>query len=134
MRKRDMNRVIHNREYRFAVPGIAASFRTKSSKKYKLRIKKEAKKLFKRPLLNMNIEIRIDYFHIGKRKFDMDNVAKSVLDALNKIAYLDDKQASLQSAEAHYLGAFIRLHGGPVDIVKPMKYYPNYTFIRLRAI
>ena len=80
------------------------------------------------------MEIRIDYFHCRKRNFDMDNVAKAVIDALSKIAFYDDKQARLQSAEGHWLGGGYVVYNGPLDLIKPLRKYDEYTFIRIRHI
>lgn len=38
--------------------------------------------------------ITLDVFHRDRRWPDVDNVLKSVLDGLNTVAYLDDKQVS----------------------------------------
>lgn len=45
------------------------------------------------------ISISVDPYHIpvSKLRGDLDNYAKSVLDALNKVAYIDDKQIHLLS-------------------------------------
>jgi hypothetical protein len=62
----------------------------------------------------------------------MDNVAKCVLDAMNQIAYTDDRLARLQSATAHDLTRRFTLSGGPVDLVKTLRMYSDYLIVRIR--
>jgi Holliday junction resolvase RusA-like endonuclease len=78
------------------------------------------------------VELRLDYFHRSRRRFDIDNLAKCVLDALNGVAYVDDQLASLESATAHDLRRRIYIYGGPVDLVKPMRDHDEYLFVRIR--
>ena len=80
------------------------------------------------------VEIRIDYFHTAKRRCDMDNVAKAVMDALNGLAYDDDQLATLQSATAYDLTRRITLTAGPVDLVKPLKTHKDYVMVRIRVV
>lgn len=63
---------------------------------------------------------------------DMDNVAKCVLDALNGVAYVDDKQVRVQSAKAYLLRSPVEIWDGPVDLIKPLSKYEEYVFIRVR--
>ena len=62
----------------------------------------------------------------------MDNVAKAVLDALNGVAYVDDRLVKLQSAKAHDLTRRVTLAAGPVDLIKPLRKHTDYVFIRIR--
>lgn len=64
----------------------------------------------------------------------MDNVAKCVLDALNGIAYVDDRQVPRQSAHAHNLRERFTLSGGPVDLIKPLVAHAEYVFVRVREV
>jgi hypothetical protein len=64
----------------------------------------------------------------------MDNIAKCVIDALNGIAYTDDQLARLQSARAHNIAKRVTIGGGPVDLVKPLRRYRDYLFVRIRII
>lgn len=38
------------------------------------------------------VEMRIDFYCKTKRRTDIDNLSKSVMDGLNQIAYIDDSQ------------------------------------------
>ena len=57
-------------------------------------IPKSVSKKKREQMLNGNIRPTI--------KPDLDNIAKSILDALNKLAYLDDKQIVLLKVEKFY--------------------------------
>jgi hypothetical protein len=78
------------------------------------------------------LEIRLDYFHTHERRLDMDNVSKCVLDGLNGIAYTDDRLAKVQTSRSHDLRTRVDLQGGPVDLVKPLRRYSEYLFVRVR--
>ncbi len=125
-------RVYRATEYRLVVPGRAVSFRSKHAKSYKDLVSRLAFSLFSAPASGEEMEVRIDYFHSSRRDMDMDNIAKCILDALNGIAYVDDQQVSLQSAAAHSLLSIVNLPQGPVDLVKPLAQFEEYTMIRIR--
>ena len=42
--------------------------------------------------LECPVAVAIDLYLHGKRRIDVDNCAKSILDGMNKIVYLDDNQ------------------------------------------
>jgi len=65
---------------------------------------------------------------------DMDNISKCVMDALNKVLYVDDKQVRYQKSIAHDLSDFVRIRGGPIDLVKALQVYDEYLFIRIREV
>lgn len=80
------------------------------------------------------MEVLLDYFHTVRRRVDMDNVAKCVIDALNRVAYADDRQVVHQYSRAHDLTKRLRLPGGPVDLVKPLAEHTEYLFVRVREV
>lgn len=123
----------HFPEYRFVIPGQAISFRSHKAKKYKQLVRRIAKDVLPKRLIGQFIEVHMDYFHSRPRRLDMDNVAKCVLDALNGVAYVDDKQVRVQSAKAYLLRSPVEIWGGPVDLIKPLSKYEEYVFIRVRS-
>ncbi len=125
-------RVVDAREYRFVVAGPGVSFRSHSAKAYKHRVRLAARGIVPIKLIAVPVELTLDYFHQSRRRFDMDNLAKCVLDALNGVAYVDDQLACVQSATAHDLTRVIHIHGGPVDLVKPLRDHDDYLFVRIR--
>ncbi len=127
-----MVHVVGAREYRFVVGGPAVSFRSPDAGAYKRRVRQAGSGCLPNDPIAVPVELRLDYFHRSRRRFDMDNVAKCVLDALNGVAYVDDLLASLESATAHDLRRRIHIHGGPVDLVKPLRDHDEYLFVRIR--
>lgn len=128
-----MRYVDHRLEYRLVIPGNAKSFRSKDAQAYKQEIRITAKKNVSQQFLGREIEVRLDYFYTGRRRPDMDNITKCVLDALSGVAYADDRQVRVASAVAHFLGEIVQINGGPVDLVKPLAHYQRYLFIRIRG-
>lgn len=127
-----MVHIVRAREYRFVVGGPAVSFRSPRARAYKRRVRRAGRRSLPATPIDTPVELRIDYFHRDRRRVDMDNVAKCVLDALNGVAYIDDRLASVQSATAYDLRRVVRIHGGPVDLVKPMRKHDDYLFVRIR--
>lgn len=99
---------------------------------YRERVREIAKPLFPEPAPKVRVVIWLDYFHTEPRRFDMDNVAKCVLDALTGLAYVDDQQVIEQLSQAHDLRHVIRIPGGPLDLVKPLVKFETYLFVRVR--
>jgi len=129
-----MRQLHRSSEYRIVIPGKAVSFRSSKSGDYKTKIKEVAKRIFDKPIIGDFVEVRLDYFHMKRRRMDMDNIAKCVLDALNSIAYKDDRQVKLQSAIAHSLASVVFIRQGMVDLVKPLAQYEEYIFIRIKKV
>jgi Holliday junction resolvase RusA-like endonuclease len=128
-----MRTIVGAREVRFVVPGSATSFRVAGAKEYKRQIAEVARPRFEGAPPIGALEIRLDYFHTTPRRFDMDNLAKAVIDALSGVAYVDDRQVRLQSSRAHDLTGVLALSGIPVDLVKPLRDgHANYLLTRLR--
>ena len=63
----------------------------KEGKDYKENLAKIAKEHFREPIVG-NFVMRIDLLFPDKRRRDVDNYNKIILDALEGIAYIDDKQ------------------------------------------
>ena len=129
-----MVRVSNQPEYRFVVPGPAVSFRSPKRDEYRTHVQRLASSVFPKTPTSEHVEIFLDYFHTRARKVDIDNVAKNVLDALNRIAYEDDRQVVRLHPRAHSLAEPISLPDGPVDLIKPLADYAEYLFIRIRKV
>jgi Holliday junction resolvase RusA-like endonuclease len=128
-----MTTLIKALEYRLAVPGKPESFRSRKSKDFREKIKKYAELIIHEPIIK-GVEVYVDYFHRRNRKMDMDNISKNVLDALNGIAYKDDRQVKNQNSRAHDIRNIITITDLPLDAVKPLKEWDEYIFIRIREI
>jgi len=120
-------------EFRLVIPGRGYSFRTQAATSYKRRIRRIARGVFPSPT-SSPVEISIDYFHSSPRRFDLDNLAKCIIDALSGIAYLDDKQVRRHITVGHNLRTSVIIHDSPVDLVKPLRRYSDYVFIRVKSV
>lgn len=127
-----MIRIVGAVEHRFVVPGRAVSFRSPNAAAYKAKVRECLPAGLRRQPLRTPFEVRLDCFHSSPRRFDMDNVAKCVLDAMNAVAYTDDQLATLQSAKAHDLRHRVTLSGGPLDLIKPLRRHRDYLVVRIR--
>lgn len=129
-----MTRVVIAAERRFVVPGRAISFRSPLRQTYQMRVKALASVTFRRGPEQGPVEVFLDYFHTERRRVDMDNISKTVLDAMNGVAYGDDRQVVNQYSRAYDLTEVFRLPGGPVDLIKPLAQHVEYLFVRVRAV
>jgi len=129
-----MIQYVHAVERRFVVPGRAVSFRSPLALRYKRRVRQIAQASFVRDPPTGQLDVFVDYFHRSQRRMDMDNIAKCILDALNGIAHVDDRQVRRQSSHGHDLTERIILSGGPVDLIKPLAVHSEYVFVRVREV
>ena len=103
-----------------------------AAKEYKDKIRDIAKKIIDHPLTNP-VDIKIYYFHSINRRMDMDNVAKCIMDALNGLAYQDDRIVREQTSRSYDLRKHLRIHD-TVDIIKPLMKYSDYVFVRISEL
>ena len=126
--------VIENRmELLLVVPGQARSFRSPVAAEYTRDIQSIARDCVVAPLEEDDIEVRLDYFHKGYRRVDMDNVSKLVLDALNGIAYRDDRQVRTQSSRSHCVDEVVSIYRDVFDLVKPLAEMDEYLVVRVSS-
>lgn len=59
---------------------------------YEARVREHAAFMFDKPLESDDLKAYIDVFVKGRNHADLDNFVKSILDGMNRTAYLDDKQ------------------------------------------
>jgi len=55
-----------------------------------------------KPMFTGNISVELQFFLSDKRRKDWDNLAKNVMDAMNKIVYKDDSQVMMATIEKAY--------------------------------
>lgn len=67
---------------------------SRSRQMWQDRIRQEATKGFQAPLTDNDLVVTITFFYKAFPDFDTDNISKPIVDALNGIAFLDDKQVS----------------------------------------
>jgi len=120
-------------EVRFVLPGPAVSFRSPKAAVYKKAVAAEVRPLFSARREGA-VELRIDYFHSSRRRVDVDNIAKCIMDALNGVAYADDRLARIAQARAHDVRHALWIWGGPVDLIKPLAQFSEYLIVRVRYV
>ena len=89
---------------------------SKSKTHWKAKIAVEARKAFLSVLPDQDLVITITFFHERKPKFDTDNMCKPICDALNGIAYIDDKQLIERHARFRDLNGAFRIKGVAPEI------------------
>ena len=67
-------------------------YMTKAGKEMKALYQSEARKQYKRKVMSTNCDMEATFFFKDKRRRDIDNYNKIVLDSLEGIVYEDDKQ------------------------------------------
>lgn len=122
------------KEYRIVIPGKAISFRVPNATEYKEHVAECASKLIETPIIEGAVEVRITYFHSEDVRSDMDNIAKCIMDALNGLAYDDDKRVSLQDSERYDTRKRLYLDHLPLDAIKALRDHKEYVFLRIREI
>ena len=79
--------------FRIWVAGRPQSFQKKgSTERYTQRIREAAAAIVSRPASSPRIDIEIWYAADHLARGDVDNIIKPVLDALNGVVYVDDRQ------------------------------------------
>lgn len=72
----------------------------KRTRKHQERIQREARLAHVRPLSGP-VRLSVKFFRATRQRCDVDNLSKSVQDALNRYAYADDSQIVVLVAEKH---------------------------------
>lgn len=92
-----------NHIYRFACKGLYASiYMTKEGKGIKTRYGWELRSQWHFKPLEGMLEVDVTIHFSTKRKYDIDNYGKLLLDSLTGICYLDDSQIQKMTVEKFY--------------------------------
>ena len=121
-------------EYRVVIPGNAISFRVAASKEYKKHVAECAAEVIATPIIEGTVEVRITYFHSRDVRSDMDNISKCIMDALNGLAYDDDKRVRFQHSERYDLRQRQHLNHLPLDAIKALREHKDFVFLRIREL
>lgn len=101
------------KRYSFEIPGRARPkgrprfgaggrvFTPPETLEYEARVREAADKVFDKPLESDDLYVTVTVFIKGRNHADIDNYCKSILDGMNRVAYLDDKQ--IKHLDAHLL-------------------------------
>ena len=89
---------------------------SKPKTRWKAKVAAEAARVFPSQLPDQDLVITITYYYDSKPRFDVDNICKPVCDALNGIAYQDDKQLVERHARFKDLSGAFRIKGVALEI------------------
>lgn len=74
----------------------------KRTKAYEQKVAWAVKQEIKGKLFTGDIAVFLDFYRSDRRRCDIDNLQKAILDALNGIAYKDDSQIVKLHSEKHF--------------------------------
>jgi Holliday junction resolvase RusA-like endonuclease len=81
--------------FEFTVKGPPLSHQTRDKRKlaaWRRKVRRIAKTLWAHPPLSIPLKVTVTYYHEGNAVWiDNDNMIKPILDALNKLVYVDDR-------------------------------------------
>jgi len=111
----------------FIVPGAprSANANPRSRRRWRERVISAARDslLPGIPLADQNLRVIIIYFYIGETTLDVDNIAKSLLEALKGILFIDDGQVSQLTVRKTRVTSGLSLNGasllllGTIDVM-----------------
>lgn len=89
--------------YQYACRGkFGVFYMTKRGKDLKEQYQWEAKKQWKENIITGDCRVEVDLYFKDKRRRDIDNFEKLLLDSLQGIVYEDDKQVFRKTTEKYY--------------------------------
>jgi endodeoxyribonuclease RusA len=118
------------------VPGIPVSIQMRgiALQDWKRKVASAASRKFAEPSDKRDIAIAVTYFYRVPPKFDADNMSKPICDALNKIAYHDDRQIVERVVRRVKLAHPFRIWGLPKELVLALREGRDFVFIRVSRI
>jgi len=114
------------------VEGSCPSKSAKSSAAYENRIKEKAKAQFQVPI-KTKVGVEIDLFYEGEKKRpDIDNAEKLILDSLKGTVFHDDKQVVKSVKNIHDTTQVMEFENQPIFLIDLlMEGVPEYSVIRI---
>ena len=88
-------------EIHFVVVGTPRAPRAYTAPGYRQQVAREAARHFDTPLAERNIVLVIRHFYTSRNILDLDNLQKTVFDALKGVVYIDDSQIVRVTAERY---------------------------------
>ena len=85
----------------FIVPGIPRAHRAHSAAPYKEHVRQEAPRHIEEPLTRRDVVLTLRHFYTSRNLLDLDNLQKTIFDALKGVAYRDDSQIVRVTAERY---------------------------------
>ena len=105
----------------FVVPGAprSANANPRSRRRWRERVAAAARgsSLPGIPLADQNLAVVVIYFYFGDTTLDVDNIAKSLLDALKGIIFIDDQQVAQLVIRKSRLTSGLSLSGASLLLI-----------------
>lgn len=116
--------------------GIPKSIQSssRSLSDWKNRVATVARCVFTLPLTADNVKVQITVYHNRLPTFDTDNVSKPIVDALNHIAYNDDKQVKDRTVRKRDLNGSYRIKGVPPELAVALAEGEDFVCIEVKIL
>jgi len=116
------------------VKGIPKSIQAQSVADWKQQVTNAARQVFSAPLAGNSITVRITVFYNKRPTFDTDNISKPIVDALNNVAFIDDKQVMERTAKRQKINGSFRIKGVEVALAKAIAEGDDFVCIEVRKL
>ncbi len=105
-----------------------------SRRRWMSRVQEAARGIFSQPLTDFDLKVQITFFYDEPPTFDMDNVSKPICDALNGIAYNDDRQLMERNSRKRYLKGSYHLEGVDPELVRALAESEEFVYIEITKV
>ena len=116
------------------VKGMPKSIQANSLSAWKTKVATVAKLVFVAPLTGNSILVRITIYYDKLPSFDTDNISKPIVDALEGIAYNNDKQVAERRARRKSLNGSYRIRGVNPGLAAAIAEGEDFVCIEVRKI
>ena len=123
-------------KYCLIIPGRGYAHTAEHAKQYKEQIKRIAQQTIREPFSG-EVDIRLEYLYRNRLdRLDGDNLLKTICDALEGIAYMNDSQIVHHEVSAININSSFTIRGVPLDqqIGDLFANKRSFTIIRLRTV
>lgn len=118
------------------IPGCPVSYQSKGPalRDWKRKVMSAARAAVAHPNVDDEMAVCVTHFYRRRPRFDADNMAKPICDALINIVYDDDRQISERVARRLPLYRAFELQGMPPDLALALCAGKEFVFIRATRI
>ncbi len=120
------------------VKGRPVSVNASSTHKnwWKSKVAAEATKVFATPIdmTHNDLRVTITFFYDSLPDFDTDNISKPICDALNGIAYHDDRQLMERNARVRRIDGSFRIKGVDPELVVAIAEGEDFVSIKIEKV
>ena len=117
----------------FVVVGIPRAPRAYTAPGYRQKVAHEAARHFDTPLTERNIVLVIRHFYSSRNILDLDNLQKTVFDALKGVVYIDDSQVVRVTAERYNISPSYRIEDTTPEEISALRRGADFVSISVSA-